>query len=608
MSFVLLVSPDRAKPKPPTILGTIATSPTSISITLGASPNDGAGIASYVYERSSDNGVTWQEVANIPGLNVVDGLRTPSTSYKYRALAIDNSSKRSDYSEIVGTITPAPQALEAPTPVTAVASGYYQINISWGAVAGAVSYEVQVSPDNVTFSPLSTGNTLSTSSTGLLENTTQYVRVRALDAGNNPGTWSTSASATTQKDVTAPTVPGTPTAVVQPTGGVLVTWAASTDVGSTLNKYFIRHYRGGTLLETQSQDALLITSNPDGSSSIEDNNSWLNSTGLVGDTYQVRATDNASVTNNVSNYSNSGTATSSVPSGNLIVLVDFADGTTGGRNTTGNISIVNTPIRRNGGGTATGSGYSMRSYIDKNNNTYGTSGLKRAEIAQLYEAPPAFVPIWYGWSIYIPSSFIVPDNIGPNGRRLTTWEIITQFHPSGAFTFGNPTCHVDSYPNNVYSNATTVQSTQPPLWFGIIGDDRPPATLTTSYQTSTRVQLGLVQIGRWHDFVMRVVWDWRKTSDGGIGHVELWHNGTKYVDFLGQNCFNEAAAGAGNIGPYMKVGMYKGWDIAANVVSDSVYVNVGTRLFYHGELAIALESSGASFATVDPVTRVGPRP
>ena len=406
-------------------------------------------------------------------------------------------------------------------------------------------------------------------------------------------------------DALAPSVPGSAKAVEQAGGGVLVSWLESTDERGML-KYEIR--RGVSLVKTL--DAYTTGINPDGTFSADANTSWLDVAGVVGNTYTITAYDiysNTSVTGTI-------TATSAVGggSGALDKLMDFSDGTftsQGGRIVSGDVAVVSSPVRKTTGGTAVGSNYSLRCQINKNSTGFGTSGLKRANLVGVYQSPAIFVPIWYGWSIYFPNPWPQPDYVGPNGRRLTTWDIISQFHAAGEFVGANPTCSISGYPNNDWSGQTLLKA-WPALSMQVLGTDLDASTWSgqTSkiYQTNKKFQLGTPTPGRWSDFVMRVIWDYRKLpaqGGAGIGHIQLWMDGVKYVDEAIQNCWKHSDG----TGPYWSIGPYMGWDITTNTPTDSVYANYGYRVYNYGEFAMQLESAGGNFALVDPATRVGAR-
>ncbi len=124
--------------------------------------------------------------------------------------------------------------------------------------------------------------------------------MRATDAANNIGAYSTTATAVTQAspDTQPPTAPGTPVLTVVSSTQINLTWPASTDnVGVT--GYFVERCAGASC-SNFAQVASPATAS-------------LNDTGLTPSTsysYRVRATDAA---NNLSVYSATATATTQAP-------------------------------------------------------------------------------------------------------------------------------------------------------------------------------------------------------------------------------------------------------------------------------------------------------
>jgi hypothetical protein len=88
-------------------------------------------------------------------------------------------------------------SLDVPPPsLTATASSTSQVALSWTAVSGAISYEIQRSFNNSAFSTLTTVGTTTHNDTSLTANTTYLYKVRANLAGG-PGSFSNMDPATT---------------------------------------------------------------------------------------------------------------------------------------------------------------------------------------------------------------------------------------------------------------------------------------------------------------------------------------------------------------------------------------------------------------------------
>jgi hypothetical protein len=127
----------------------------------------------------------------------------------------------------------------APAALTATAAGMSQINLSWPASTdntGVTSYRVERCQGTscTNFAQVATPATNSLTDAGLLAGTTYKYRVRATDAAGNVSSYSPAATATTQSDTTAPTVPSGFKATAANSNQINLSWTASTDnVGVT---------------------------------------------------------------------------------------------------------------------------------------------------------------------------------------------------------------------------------------------------------------------------------------------------------------------------------------------------------------------------------------
>lgn len=192
-----------APPKAPTLFAPIVLDSNTILITISPSQNDGAGIATYIYERSLDGLTGWAVVANTLATNVTDIGLDPGTTYFYRVHAVDNRGSVSPFSSIQAGTTPSSgdsQPPSTPTGLTATVFSTTQIDLAWNASTddvGVVQYRLQSSTDNVNFSDVTTVAGLTYSNTGLLTATRYYYRVRAEDAASNASGWSAVANAQT---------------------------------------------------------------------------------------------------------------------------------------------------------------------------------------------------------------------------------------------------------------------------------------------------------------------------------------------------------------------------------------------------------------------------
>ena len=131
---------------------------------------------------------------------------------------------------------PDTQAPAAPATLTATAASTTQINLSWPAATdnvAVVGYRVErQAPGASTFTQIATPATTTFNDTGLTPGATYSYRVRAVDAAGNLGAYSPVASATTQADLTGPTVSVTaPANNASVTGTITITANASDNVG-----------------------------------------------------------------------------------------------------------------------------------------------------------------------------------------------------------------------------------------------------------------------------------------------------------------------------------------------------------------------------------------
>jgi hypothetical protein len=125
-----------------------------------------------------------------------------STGYSYRVRAMDTSSNPGPYSSVASATT-APPVIGAPSHLTAKAVNSVQITLVWAAATeagGTISkYLIErcQGAGCTNFAQLTSVTGISYKNTGLLPTTTYTYRVRATDAANNLGPYSTLASATT---------------------------------------------------------------------------------------------------------------------------------------------------------------------------------------------------------------------------------------------------------------------------------------------------------------------------------------------------------------------------------------------------------------------------
>lgn len=233
---------------------------------------------------------------------------------------------------------------------------------------------------------------------------------------------------------------------------------------------------------------------------------------------------------------------------------DFESGALNGRkwNVSGNSpTIASSPAR---GGTKSMKSYLNRATSPKSFRTEVSSG-GHVDILPGGE-------YWYAFSVYLPSDYAT-DNI---------WEMVAQWHnvpdqSKGEATDLNPPLSLNS------ANGEWMIST---IW------DSRILTLKSSYEGKERFYLGPYKKGVWTDWVFHMKW-----SPFSDGLLQVWQDGKLVVNKKGGLAFNDV------VGPYMKLGIYKGWSDRTSPVG-----NVSQRTLYHDDVVVA--SKGATYNDVAP--------
>src|SRR5260370_460091 len=210
--------------------------------------DSGGTISQYLVERCQGAGCsTFAQVGTSTTTTYGDAGLTGSTSYSYRLRASDALSNLGPYS-VTATATTAAPTVTAPSNLTATASGSVQINLSWTAsteTGGTISQYLVERCQGAgcsTFAQVGTSTTTSFSNTGLTGSTSYSYRVRATDALNNLGPYSSTATATT----VAPTLtaPSNLTAAAASSTQINLSWTASTETGGTISNYLVERCQG----------------------------------------------------------------------------------------------------------------------------------------------------------------------------------------------------------------------------------------------------------------------------------------------------------------------------------------------------------------------------
>ncbi len=199
----------------------------------------------YNVYKSDDDGDFWSLFArDVTTTTYTDAQVSAGKTYGYRVTTwigqSENESLQSQFSAAAFlTITIATAtAPDAPTGLTATASGPTIINLSWTAPsntggADITGYRIEVSPNGTSNWTNQQANTRSTATTyahtGLSATTTRHYRVRAINSVNS-GAPSNVANATTA----AATAPGAPTGLTATADGqtiINLSWTAPTNTG-----------------------------------------------------------------------------------------------------------------------------------------------------------------------------------------------------------------------------------------------------------------------------------------------------------------------------------------------------------------------------------------
>jgi chitodextrinase len=195
---------DTTPPSVPAGLAAVATSQTQISVSWTAA-TDNVGVIGYQLERCSGSGCsTFAQIAAPTGTSFNDSGLTASTSYSYRARAVDAAGNLGAYSSVASATTLAPDVTKPTTPtgLTATAVSASQVNLSWTASTddvGVTGYILErcLGAGCTAWVQIATPTGTTYSDTGLSATTTYRYWVRATDAAGNLSPWSSIVTVTT---------------------------------------------------------------------------------------------------------------------------------------------------------------------------------------------------------------------------------------------------------------------------------------------------------------------------------------------------------------------------------------------------------------------------
>jgi titin len=207
---------------------TVPLTPTGLTATAGSTTQVAiawagvTGATGYLLERSTDN-ATWSQIGSTtPDVaNYADSGLSSGTQYYYRVRATSNAGN-SAYATVASALTlPGTPAGLVTSSVAAT-----QVTLSWGAVTGAASYQIDRSPNNSTWTALGTSVTAAYTDTGLTAGTHYYYRVR----GVNPS--GISANSTSLNVLTVPAAPTVLAVTATSATQISLSWQASTGASS----------------------------------------------------------------------------------------------------------------------------------------------------------------------------------------------------------------------------------------------------------------------------------------------------------------------------------------------------------------------------------------
>jgi chitodextrinase len=275
---------------PPSIPGGLvatAASTTQIDLLWSPSTDGETGVLEYVVYRDGF------EVGRSASTSYSDTGLTPSTVYQYRISAINGQGLESGQSGPENQKTLDPEPPPPPTGLSATTVSAAEIDLSWTAsTAGDVTgYRVLRNGSSIAV----LGITTSYRDTGLQGFTTYNYTVTALDSEGLESGPSAPAQATTL-DATPPTTPSNLVATATGTTTVGLTWAASADPETGVDRYLV--FRNGSQVGSTNQ------------TTYED-------TGLSPSTtydYRVRAVNGDGLESNLSNEDSATTLDGSGPS------------------------------------------------------------------------------------------------------------------------------------------------------------------------------------------------------------------------------------------------------------------------------------------------------
>ena len=138
-----------------------------------------SGASGYQVWRSTAADTGYIQITTTADIQYIDSGLVTGTTYYYKVQAYCTASTATTYGGLSAYATATPASLTAPS-VSAAASSYSSIRISWNPVSGMTGYQVyRATLQNGAFSLIKTTSSLSYTNTGLKTSTAYYYKVRA---------------------------------------------------------------------------------------------------------------------------------------------------------------------------------------------------------------------------------------------------------------------------------------------------------------------------------------------------------------------------------------------------------------------------------------------
>lgn len=219
--------------------GSVPSAPTNLTATV-AGPNQinlawdaVSGATSYYLYRSTSYYGTYSNINVLTTPSYADTGLTTNGTYYYEVQAV-NSFGSSGYSAITNATTNGSYSSvpSTPTNLIATAANPSQINLTWNAVSGAVSYYIyRATSYSGTYSNITVVTSPSYVDTGLATNGTYYYKVQAANSFGSSG-YAAIAYATTNGSYGVPSTPTNLIASVSGPSQINLTWDAASGATS----------------------------------------------------------------------------------------------------------------------------------------------------------------------------------------------------------------------------------------------------------------------------------------------------------------------------------------------------------------------------------------